>query len=163
MLIDRDFFRDLRAELDPVLAQMGKKLGVTFSQGHGSFERDGSAGSMKLVFTAITADGKAVNKEELDFTKLAVLYGLEPADLGKTFQDGNSTFKIVGLRRKATVNKIITVNQNGNRNVWPVYRVLLALGRKPKEPLFGSVHRRAPMSQEELEARDEGRAEARGS
>lgn len=163
MQIDRDFFRDLRVSLDPLLKDLGVKLNVTFSHSGGSFDRDGSSGSLKLNFVAISADGKALSKEESDFIKCAELYGLKKEDLGATFQARGRTYKIIGFRRKATLNKVITENESGAKNVWPVLDILQNLGRPAKEPIFGSVRRHGPLTPEERESRDEARAEARGS
>lgn len=166
MLIDREFYQLLREKMDPLLKELGGQLGVTFSFGTGTYEPNGSSGSLKLIFAANKPDGTAVTKEAADFTKYARAYGLEPTDLGKKFSDGRSTFTIIGLRTRAKVNAIITKNQNGKANVWPAGRVLYHLGRPARPPLFGSSQ---PMTEDD-EGPDEdrihvadGRAEAAGS
>jgi hypothetical protein len=126
--ISKQLLMTLRGEIDAALAPLATKHGITLKTGSGSFTP--AAFSLKLLGTAVV-NGKAVNKEEVDFQDMAVLLGLDKSDLGKTFTSVGVTYKIVGAKPSAYKFPIIGARvTDGIRFKFPSETVIRCL-KKP--------------------------------
>ncbi len=62
-----------------------------------------------------------------DFKRLATHYGLKPSDLGKTFTQRRSIFKVIGLVASRPKYPILVENQKGKRYKFPASKVKMLL------------------------------------
>jgi hypothetical protein len=130
--MDRAKCQKIRAVLDQTFALLEsemKALGVKVSVGRASYSATsvGSA-SFKVEFAEISSDGNVATRESQDFKVNAFIFGLKPEDLYRSFQMGGKSFKVVGLRTRATAKPILC-ESNGKQYIFPAETVkaMLAL------------------------------------
>ena len=83
--IDRDFCKDIRSELDSVLASIGEKLGVSLRMGGGSFSSDSA--TFKLEVELLSETGRPISKEETYLNDNHELLGIPKDWLGAKLKD----------------------------------------------------------------------------
>ena len=95
-----------------------------------------TADSLNVKFEILKVDGSgSIIKNEDTFKLYAKMYGLEPEDLGKTFQYKNEMYKITGINprsKKYPIEVINVINKKGYK--FPVPYVKVALGKPFKKP-----------------------------
>ena len=99
--LNKGNIKDVRADLTQDLMELDKKYGMTFQMGNIRYQDD----QMKFTLTAYV-NSKHSNRNKLDvnkveFTKNAILYGLNAEDFGKEFTVAGKTYVICGLKPKA--------------------------------------------------------------
>ena len=100
--IDRPFLRNFTAEAEAALRELCEKYGITVSYKSGNFQRDGSNAILKFEIAAPDATtGEAKTRASQDFKRLASRYGLSPDDLGTTFKQGRTEYRITGINPRA--------------------------------------------------------------
>lgn len=130
---DKKNLTTLRPELEKRLKAIEAELGITFKLGSCKFN-DISA-TFALECLAMTETGETVDKRAEDFKRLAVMYGLEPSDLGKTItlttRKGTEVFTIVGLESRPRVSKPVVIQKAGSDETYriDVETALRKLGR----------------------------------
>ena len=86
--------------------------------------------SMKIEMSATNSDGSVETKGARDFSKYAVRYGLDPDDLGKTFQTFAGTeYEIIGLNTRARKYPINCRRTDGKRYKLTAREVIGSLAR----------------------------------
>ena len=83
--IDRDLCKDIRSELDSVLASIGEKLGVSLRMGGGSFSSDSA--TFKLEVELLSETGRPISKEETYLNDNHELLGIPKDWLGAKLKD----------------------------------------------------------------------------
>lgn len=101
-MFDRAKVKQTRTDLEAAVAVLAERLGCHIKVGSASFARDGSQCFFKVEFAAIGEGGVPETQEVTAFRRLAVAYGLEPDDFGRTFTSGGTAYAICGLKPKAT-------------------------------------------------------------
>ena len=125
MPFDRPTFRTLLDALQSALNAVGKKLGVQITVGRASYTE--TLATIKLEAGILGADGVAESGMEADFKRLAVCFGLQPTDLQRSFTEGTTTWKIIGLKPRSRQYPVIGANQNGKRYKLPAAQVMRGL------------------------------------
>ena len=104
------------ARIEAALAALAAELGVQIKRGRTTYSGNGL--SLKLEVSTIGVGGKVNTKEATAFTQLAGSYGLNPADLGRSFSTGGTTYTISGLNTRARKRPIHT--ECGSKTyTWP--------------------------------------------
>ena len=86
--------------------------------------------TIKVEMSATNSDGSVETKEARDFRRYAGRYGLDPDDLGKTFQTYNGTkYEIIGLNTRAKKYPICCLRADGKRYKLTAQEVTGALAR----------------------------------
>lgn len=119
-MINRSLLRILRPEIEEALKEVGEKYKLKFSVGRASFS-DHNA-TFKLELATISKDGKVKSRTASDFELYAASWGLEPEDLGKTFQYAGDNYKIVGAKPRSYKYPIL-VERNGKTYKMPAEQV----------------------------------------
>ena len=83
--IDRDVCKDIRSELEPELASIGERLGVSLRLGRGSFSSDSA--TFKLEVELLSATGRPISKEEIYLKENHELLGIPKEWLGAKLKD----------------------------------------------------------------------------
>jgi len=96
MKFDADSIPAFNREIEAAVAGVLAKHGVTMTINGGKFERDGSAFTPRLTFSAETASGEPVG-----FAGKASLIGLNAA-WGTTFTASGRTYRIVDINLRAS-------------------------------------------------------------
>jgi hypothetical protein len=136
--IDRDTCRLMRPEIDAALRAVAEKFGMVYKPGSATF----TAGY--VTFKAVVgADGAVASKDAEAFKRNAGFYGLDAADLGRTFTYAGKSYKIVGCAPKSYRFPILA-ETGGKTFKLPADAVLAGLGKPPRKPLFGHVDVQAP-------------------
>ena len=87
----------VRADLDALLADYGKKVGMNFDLGH--IKYTDTSFRVKLEGTLRQETGAPPeDKTVQEFKKYAALFGLDSVDLGKKVVSGGRTFTVSGLK-----------------------------------------------------------------
>jgi len=130
-LINREKMQSLRTAIERELEELGRKHGVQFKVGNGSYDQNGSFGHFKLEIANVNDQGEVTDQFAENFKRLAKSLGLLPDDLGKRFtSQSGETFKIVGLNPRATKMPVIAENVNSGRPFkFSARSVRIALGR----------------------------------
>lgn len=138
--IDKKFMVSMRPQIEDELVAMGKRLGVKFGIGHGSY--GGDSGHFKLTIAPLDVDGEAVDPRAKAFTDYFIgpkeghwdqeATMLEASDIFRNFMVAGSTYKITGYNHKAPKYPITAkALHTGKRFKFPVRSVALALGYAP--------------------------------
>lgn len=118
----------LTADVMHAIAQVAQKHGIDVQKGRGTFGDNNF--TMKLEFSVMGDDGKAVTRESADFKRYADAYGLDADDLGKVFRVSGHDYRIVGLSTKAKKYPILADRTNGDGTYkFPADTVKLALSK----------------------------------
>lgn len=129
----------IRDELNKVLPDIGKKLGISLKMGNGSYTH--STATLKVEAAVLTPDGEAQTKEAIAFKQFATSYGLKPTDLGREFSTMTGTYKIVGLATRSWKMPILAT-QNGKMYKFPadvVTRKLYPTVIQPKTTTYDNA------------------------
>jgi hypothetical protein len=96
---DKNELRTLRLAINSALVEVGRTFNVKLEAGNCKFT-DHNA-TFKLEASIIGSNGQALNSKADDFTRYCRLYGMEPADLGRTISVFGTTYIIAGLSSKS--------------------------------------------------------------
>ena len=141
----RDSLRALQADMTTALLEVGKKHGIAISLGSTTFSS--TTANIKVV-AAVIGEGAAEDANALElkgaeeFKRRAVLYGLDPNWLQKTFKSPTSgeLFVITGLNRRRSKNPIMARRaSDGKPFIFPVFAVASAM-RAAGVPNTNSAH-----------------------
>lgn len=142
-MFTRETVRELSAEIEAALQTIAKRRGIQIKSGNARWLLDGTSLTLKLECAAPgKSGGPIVDKDVAAFRNLAKVYGFDVSDLGGVFVSpfNGERFKIAGLLPKSRKYPVLVERVgDGKRFKYPLAAVLKAIGRKPPEPLFGSV------------------------
>jgi len=125
--MNRGTAKNISERVMETLRSLEDELGVTFSQGNGSY--DSATFSMKIKATIDSVDGSTQTPEMVDFEKQCFRFGFEPSDLGKTFTHAGDTYKIVGLKSKSRKYPILGEDAQGKTFKFTANLVLDGMGK----------------------------------
>lgn len=108
---DRPTVKALRERLDEALADVGLELGLSIKAGNARFGPTNV--TFKVEAAVLDAEGSAQTKEATEFKQLAPLYGLQEADLGRTFMFRGKPYEIVGAKFNSPKYPILARNRSG--------------------------------------------------
>lgn len=89
----------LRQQLEAALQPFAKENNLAIKFGTARF--GSTAVTFKVDVAEISASGDVMSKEVDAFKKNAMLYGLKPEDLGRTFSSNGRTYRIKGLMTRS--------------------------------------------------------------
>jgi len=104
-MFDRDRVRLLRQQLEAHLKTLADNLDLNIQVGRATFTPNNV--TFKMEIAKINNDGVVVNRAVTDFERCALLYGLKPDDLNRTFVMDGKTYKIVGLKTRRSKYPIL--------------------------------------------------------
>jgi hypothetical protein len=113
MDIDRTILRLIRADIEAALAPIAKQYGIEIKAGGGTFEP--KRFTLKIEGAVPGDNGQIVHREAEDFTRYATHVGLKPEHLGQTVVLMGTSYKIAGLRLKASKNNILLEPTRGGK------------------------------------------------
>lgn len=123
---DKSSVRTAADKLLAALKPVAEELGLHFAY-KGSTISPKSA-ILKFELATVDESGTAETQERTDFKQYASLFGLQPSDLDREFTSGGRTFRIAGLRPRATKKPII-VEREGQQYIFTAEAILQLLGR----------------------------------
>jgi hypothetical protein len=83
--------------------------------------------TFKVEFAEKAADGTVLTKDAIAFKELCSLHGLSADDLGRDFTCQGRTFKIAGLKPRATKRPILCDGDDGKQYSFPAKAVIMGL------------------------------------
>ena len=122
--------KEVRAALNRAFTLLSDELkaeGIHVQLGNASFSTFSNSISFKLNATVLDKDGKFENPQEEDFKRSAIMFGLKPDDLGKTFEANGKMFTICGLSPRAKKYPILAKSLDGKTYKFSSFRVSAAL------------------------------------
>jgi hypothetical protein len=125
---DRTSLRLLRAPIEEALKGIETEYGISIKLGNASYNP--SNATFKLELATVGADGTAISKEATALKTYGVMFGLPKDSFEQTFNEGKHTFKIIGLRTKASRYPVLVERADGKVFCYPVDRVAKALNTK---------------------------------
>ena len=109
---------DVRSAINTSLNDVADHFGITLEIGNISFE--GNRFTTKITANTVSEDGVVQTREREDFTRYAQsLCDLNPDWLDDSFTHRGLTYKITGLKTKASKNKIMLECSDGTKRVAP--------------------------------------------
>ena len=109
---------DVRSAINTSLNDVADHFGITLEIGNISFQDNRF--STKLKANIVSEDGVVQTREREDFTRYAQsLCDLDPDWLDKSYTSQGLTYKITGLKTKASKNKIMLECSDGTKRVAP--------------------------------------------
>src|SRR5260370_42268327 len=99
VLLEREEIRQLREKLQAYLDIFGEDNDLRITVGSATFTED--LVQFKVELAPFREDGTAATRQSEDFKRYCCRHDLEPTDLGRTFQHGPKTYKLVGLRPRS--------------------------------------------------------------
>lgn len=111
---DRATAARVREHVEKALASVGTEFGLVIKAHGGTFSP--GALTMKIEFATVGDDGTAQTRDVEAFKRGALLYGLAPDDLGKTFRSSGRTFKITGLAARRSKRPIIATDTTSGKS-----------------------------------------------
>ena len=134
MAITSQLLGAIRADVDAVLAAIGKKHGVLLNMGNARFT--GHSATMKMEITEAGADTinpvadgttSARNvRAEADFKAMATLYGLKPEWLHTNVTLSGKTFEIIGLLPNKHKNVVLIQGTGGGQYIVDADKIINA-------------------------------------
>ena len=111
--IDRDVCKDIRSELDSVLASIGEKLGVSLRMGGGSFSSDSA--TFKLEVELLSETGRPISKEETYLNQNHEFLGIPKDWLGAKLKDprDGKLYYLRGYKARSPKRPIIIETVDG--------------------------------------------------
>ena len=106
----------LRNDIVAALDAVAKKHNVTITGGNGTYCDDSA--TLKLDIADVI-DGEAQTKAELDFKRVAHIYGLSADDFGFTFEYRGSTYTVSGINTRANRYPVQACTADGTRYKFP--------------------------------------------
>lgn len=126
--LDRPTIISLRSELSEALAKIGEKHGIAVRLGNCKFTEDNATFKLEVATRANT--GEVMSKDAVAFKSHAVLFGVKPEDLGRTFAFNGRNFTLTGLNpRRPKFPFSATCKEDGKSYKLPKAGVVSALGR----------------------------------
>jgi hypothetical protein len=119
----------MRSKIEEALSLIEKDLGVRFRIGNAKY--DSSTATFKLEVMDVV-NGTVVTPEAEAFKRNAQFLGMEPCDLGKSFESNGRTFKVIGLRSGRSTKPVICTC-GGKEYVFKTDTVRIALGHRRPE------------------------------
>lgn len=98
----------LRAELEPLLDELGQKYGIVLTIGRIGYSPSNFKASLEGA--VLSEDGTAETREAQDFKAMAEFYGLKPEYLGKEFVSNNKRFRVSGLKPRSPKYPVLAVD-----------------------------------------------------
>jgi hypothetical protein len=118
----------LVSKIIELIKPLEKEFGVKIKSKSATYTED----SLNFKFEILkVGDSGSIIKSEDTFKVYAKMYGLDPEDLGKTFQYKNQMYKITGINprsKKYPIEVINIANKKGYK--FPVPYVKVALGKQ---------------------------------
>lgn len=102
---DRATCRIVDKKIEAALAKLADELGVSIRCKGGNFMATNY--TIKLEVATKSEGGQVNTRAADDFRVMASLFGLSSDDLGRSFTAGKHTYKIVGLRPRATRRPVV--------------------------------------------------------
>ena len=121
MRLDQENIRQLHVRLQEHLDQFGKIHGFRINLGRASFTD--KLAEFKVSVAPIQEDGSAASPESEAFERYCSRYDLRPSDLGRTFQCGPKTYKIVGLNPRSPAYPLLCQDEAGVIFKFPAIQV----------------------------------------
>ncbi len=103
--MDKVSARNLSEALKAFLVSFEEENDVKVAIGSGKY--DDTTLTLKIELSELAESGEALTRSANEFKALARSYGLNPEDLGKEFRDGVRTYRIVGLKPRASRYPIV--------------------------------------------------------
>jgi hypothetical protein len=126
--LDKTTVQHIRKRLKATLEPLAKELGVVIDLGHCTFQTSNCR--FKLKVAVLDSTGKAITEEVDSFRSNAMLFGFEPADLGREFIFRGQPYTICGFKPKSRKYPVIARSGNGKDYKFACRSVLEALGRE---------------------------------
>ncbi len=120
--LSREAVKSLRVHLQVALDNLNKLIQdgqfkdlpkVNITVGGASYSE--SNATFKVEVALVGTDGEVKSKTAEDFKTFAVLFGLDPDVLGKTFKNGGHTFKICGLKGRSVKYPVLAEREDGKK------------------------------------------------
>ncbi len=132
-LTTRDKCKLLRAALENVLTDLGRKLDMKIVVGNSIRFTDAEI-TVKLVASLPSATGEIESTEARAFKAYARRYVLQETDLGREFTHSGETFTITGAKPKAVKFPILATRSDGKTYKFPAESVRTKLAARSTEP-----------------------------
>ena len=127
----RTNIKEIRAEMDSALHDIGQKHGVTFQINGITF----GASDFRCRVDAIVTGNSGDTVYSVEFKNKCQRYGFQKEDLGREFRSGDRRFKIVGLKIRNRKYPVIAENlQTGKLHKFTTFAVkenLISLCERP--------------------------------
>lgn len=127
--INPAFLKALRLELNEAIKPVAQKYGIAMALGNASFTE--TMFHYKLEGVVPVGDGEVLSVRDMkaaeDYKRLCTAYGLKLEWLGREFQYGGRTVKLVGIMPKRTKFPILVNDIVKHENVLLPYEPVLAI------------------------------------
>lgn len=120
----KDQVRKLRLELQTVLDEQAKYLGLKFTVGNATM---GATVTFKLECATVLADGTVKTREAEDFKRYATAFGLKVDDLGRTIKYAGHQYVVKGLKPSASKFPVLADRDDGKRYCLPTAAVIASV------------------------------------
>ncbi len=134
-LTTRDKCKLLRAALENVLTDLGRKLDMKIVVGN-SIRFTDSEITVKLVASLPSATGEIESVEARAFKANAWRYGFQPTDLGRNFTHMGDSFTIIGAKPKAGKYPILAKRSDGKVYKFGPDQIRLNGGNRTPDPIL---------------------------
>jgi hypothetical protein len=126
--MEKQAVKDLREKIQKVLND-AKIEGFVLKVGNATYGE--TSAMFKLEASKIGDNDEVQDRSAENFKRMALLYGLNPEDLGKTFTTAQQTYTIVGLNPKSRKFPVIAKRSDGKTFKFPIDVIRLKLGPWP--------------------------------
>ena len=97
----------IRPALDAKLKELSDELGIQITTGNANYDANGLNGGFKLKLAIVGENGVVETPERTAYRDYHRLYGLPENGLDQTIVLSNRTFRVAGIRLKASKNNIL--------------------------------------------------------
>ncbi len=139
---DPQNLKNVRADIDSALLAIKQKYGITLQIGNISYSPEKATARLTMVAvgdasTATDPRKAALAKAEAEFKSYAKSFGLKPEQFGATFTYGRDTYKLAGIKVRASKMPILgTSTRDGKTYKFPE-SVIRSLQSAEYKKLYG--------------------------
>lgn len=128
-MITKEKLRLIAADIEKAIQSVGAQHNVKLTRGHATYSDNNF--TLKVEGAVITEHGEVMTREKQSFLDFATSFGLKPEDLGRVFIYQGVSYKISGLKPRATRYPIVVYNtRTGKGFKFPSETVVRSLKNK---------------------------------
>ena len=139
---DPQNLKNVRADIDSALLAIKQKYGITIQLGNISYSPDKATSRLTMIAVgdaAAATDPRqaALAKSQAEFKSYADSFGLKPEQFGATFTYGRDTYKLAGIKVRASKMPILGTSLRDGKTYKFPESVIRSLQSKEYKKLYG--------------------------
>jgi len=132
MRFTHDVCKEIAQVISNALVPVAEQFGINIKLGRGTFSANNY--TLKIEMACVDPSGTILSRERDDWNYSAVAYGLNPEWLDRTFDNGQSVYRISGLKPRSRKYPVLAEDTHtGKMYKFSARAIRMHMMTKPKE------------------------------